>query len=952
VPRIFISHSTANSDAAVALYGWLEREGWKDEIFLDLDPKRGIAAGERWERALNEAANRCEAVLFLVSKEWIASAWCRKELSLAHRLNKRLYGVLIEDLPIEHLPEDLTGEWQFVSLASGRDHIMLRAVVPITHAEVHVTFSVEGLQRLKRGLEQGGLDPKYFVWPPPDDPDRPPYRGLRSLEAEDAGIFFGRDAPVVEALDRLRGLREATPPRLLVILGASGSGKSSFMRAGLLPRLARDDRYFLPLPIIRPERAVISGENGLLGTLEEAFRAARVAISRADLREAFNAGATKLQPLLQLLAEKATLAAFGQEIGPKPPTLVLPIDQGEELFLAEGQDETRAFLALLRNLLRANSPALIALFTIRSDAYEPLQLARELEGVRHEMINLPPMPRGSYAEVIKGPTLRLEGTKRPLKLEEQLVDALLADIEQGGGKDALSLLAFTLERLFLEYGGRGRLTLADYERLGRIKGSIEAAAERAFRSADANPRIPNDRVARLALLRRSLIPWLAGIDPYSGLPRRRVARLSEIPAEARPLIQHFVGQRLLSTDVAKDGETTIEPAHEALLRQWSLLHSWLEEDAGCLSVLEGVKRASSDWATNGKQAAWLVHASGRLEEAERLQGRPDLAAHLEPRDWEYLGACKDHEHEERRRREEAKIADEKFRRLIRRFGEVTAAAILVLLVLSGFHLWVKRNNETATWEMGWTALLTRTGLLFHKPTEPEMVAIAGGPFNMGSPALEGDEDEHPQHRVMVHAFEMGKYEVTFEQYDVFTGATLRERASDRGWGRGRRPVINVSWNDAMAYVDWLNRETGKNYRLPSEAEWEYAARAGTTTKYWWGNEMHNNDDRVNCNGCGSKWDGSQTAEVGSFEPNPWGLHDTAGNVWEWTIDCWHNTYENAPSDGSAWTDTNGDECKSRVVRGGSWTGSPQDRRSAERLENGANAAASDQGFRLARSLTH
>lgn len=127
----------------------------------------------------------------------------------------------------------------------------------LTHEQSHVTFSAEGLQRLKHGLEQAGLDAKYFAWPPAADPNRPPYRGLRPLEADDAGIFFGRDAPVISALDHLRGLREAAPPRLLVILGASGAGKSSFLRAGLAPRLARDDRNFLALPIIRPERAAL-----------------------------------------------------------------------------------------------------------------------------------------------------------------------------------------------------------------------------------------------------------------------------------------------------------------------------------------------------------------------------------------------------------------------------------------------------------------------------------------------------------------------------------------------------------------------------------------------------------------------------------------------------------------------------------------------------------------------
>ena len=144
-----------------------------------------------------------------------------------------------------------------------------------------------------------------------NDPDRPPYRGLRPLEAEDAGIFFGRDGPIVAALDRLRGLRETTPPRFLVILGASGAGKSSFLRAGLFPRLKRDDRNFLPLPMIRPERAAISGETGLLSALEAAFAAAKIPIARADLRVVIQAGAIKLKPLLQTLADKATPIAAG-----------------------------------------------------------------------------------------------------------------------------------------------------------------------------------------------------------------------------------------------------------------------------------------------------------------------------------------------------------------------------------------------------------------------------------------------------------------------------------------------------------------------------------------------------------------------------------------------------------------------------------------------------------------
>src|SRR5947209_197976 len=229
--RIFLSHSSVDNPDAVGLRDWLESEGW-DDVFLDLDPDRGIAAGERWERALNDAAARCEGVLFLISKAWLQSDWCRKELSLARKLDKRLFGVLIDPIDVGELPAELSSAYQVVDLASGRDHRQFRVTLPRTHEECHVTFSQEGLKRLRSGLVRAGLDPQFFEWPPETDPDRPPYRGLRPLEADDAGIFYGRDAPICDALDQLRRLRADSPPRLLVILGASGAGKSSFLRAG------------------------------------------------------------------------------------------------------------------------------------------------------------------------------------------------------------------------------------------------------------------------------------------------------------------------------------------------------------------------------------------------------------------------------------------------------------------------------------------------------------------------------------------------------------------------------------------------------------------------------------------------------------------------------------------------------------------------------------------------
>jgi hypothetical protein len=563
------------------------------------------------------------------------------EFLLAQTLGKLIFGVIVEPSPLTDLPTEMTAEWQVVDLTLGTRDYEAIVSLPPGQTKTKVAFAKGGLDRFRIGLLKAGLDPNYFAWPPDSEPNRPPYCGLRPLESDDAGIFFGREARIVEALELLGDLREASPPRLLVILGASGAGKSSFLRAGLLPRLARDDRNFLPLPIMRPERAAISGETGFLPALEGALLAANIATTRDDLRIAIAGGAIKLRPLLRALAVKATPTSLDDKTEPKAPTLILPIDQGEELFLAEGQEEARAFLLLLNDLLRDDFPAMAAVFTIRSDNYANLQLAKELEGLRKELLSLPPMPKGSYAEVIKGPARRLEGSKRALRIEESLVDALLADIEEGGAKDALPLLALTLERLYGEFHAGGQLKLEHYSQLGGVKGSIEKAVERAFNAADADPKVPKNRDARLALLRRGLIPWLAGIDPDTGEPRRRVARLSEIPAETRPLIGHLVDQHLLSTDIAKDtGEKTIEPAHEALLRQWGLLEGWLTEDGELLSIMDGVKRASRDWAANGRDAAWLIHSGGRLDAAERLCERRDLAANFKPTDTDYLTACK------------------------------------------------------------------------------------------------------------------------------------------------------------------------------------------------------------------------------------------------------------------------------------------------------------------------
>ncbi|TDR89888.1 toll/interleukin-1 receptor domain-containing protein [Enterovirga rhinocerotis] len=652
--RLFISHSSQNNPEAAALNLWLKEQGW-DDVFLDVTPDRGIAAGERWERALNEAASRCEVVLFLVSRGWIASRWCRKEYELARRLNKRLLGALIEVIPVEDLPGEITETFQMADLASGSDHRMFRAELPRTHEEVHVTFSREGLFRLKDGLNKAGLDPRFFPWPPDHDPGRAPYRGLKPLEQEDAGIFFGREAPIVEGLDMLRGLAEMAAPRLFVILGASGAGKSSYLRAGLLPRLARDDRTFLSLPVIRPGGGAVSGEAGLLASIESAFQAHRIPLSRAAIRQAIAAGGAALKPLLAQLGAKVFAGMVTGEAR-KPPAITIAIDQAEEIF-SDGEGEQ--LLSLVRDLVASDEPEVIVLFTIRSDAYDHLETAKPLEGLRQRALALLPMPRGAYQTVIEGPAARLSGTNRPLTIEPRLTQRLLQDIEKGGGSDALPLLAFTLGQLYVDFGGSGALGLADYEEFGGIQGAIEAAVRRVMLAADRDPRVPRDPEARLLLLRRGLIPWLAGIDPDTGSPRRRLARLSDIPADAEPLVRLLVEQRLLSVDrvTVKEGgvertEVTVEPAHEALLRQWGVLRGWLDEDFAALAVLDGVKRGARDWEANARGPEWLSHTGTRLAEAEAIAARPDLGGIVHRGAAEYLAGCRERDDAEAKAREE------------------------------------------------------------------------------------------------------------------------------------------------------------------------------------------------------------------------------------------------------------------------------------------------------------
>jgi len=257
---------------------------------------------------------------------------------------------------------------------------------------------------------------------------------------------------------------------------------------------------------------------------------------------------------------------------------------------------------------------------------------------------------------------------------------------------------------------------------------------------------------------------------------------------------------------------------------------------------------------------------------------------------------------------------------------------------------------TWLWEKGYDmdqSLLKIKSLVISIHVEPEMILIPGGMFRQGDVEGIGESWRNPVRTVEINGFLLGTHEVTFEEYDRFAIATGRNFPSDHMWGRGRRPVVNVSWDDARDYAAWLAEDTNQLYRLPTESEWEYAARSGDKEERWAGTSEHTQLTEYAVYNGNS---GNRTAEVGEKKPNVLKVYDMSGNVWEWVEDCIHGTYERAPTDGSAWLQGEGGDCRKHVLRGGSWYNAPEKLRASTRDLNPPRNRNLDIGFRLAQDI--
>jgi formylglycine-generating enzyme required for sulfatase activity/energy-coupling factor transporter ATP-binding protein EcfA2 len=872
---VFLSYNTRDGNAAERVAHALKDRGLT--VFL---AHRKLVPGRPWPDALEEHLGRCRSVAVVLGPSGMGQ-WQQREQQLALDRQTRDPGfrVIPVILPDAEPPLGFLSLNTWVDLRGEGDD---RDSMDLLAAAVRGQSPDEVSKRTREAAARIC-----------------PYRGLEVFREEDAPFFFGREAFT-------RDLRVAVAEQPFVaVVGPSGSGKSSVVRAGLIPDLRRgvEDGAWEIVTLVPGRQPLHALSGALLPLLEPKGDEVERLVRLNELAGHLADGKVQLHQVI----ERALMKQPGTD------RLLLLVDQWEELYThkthgdqseLEHKHHLNRFIEEL--LTAVHTAPVTVILTLRADFYGDALRHRALaDALPKAQVNLGPMTREELERAVTKPAERTG-----LSFDTGLAERLLDDVGDEPGN--LPLLEFALKALWK--GRRGdRLLYEVYSKMGGVKGAIARHAEAIYKGLN-----PAQQKAAERVFTRLVRP-----GDETGDTRRR-AGLQEFDDVGRTLVSDLArpDARLLVTgrDTVTE-EETVEVAHEALIRQWDRLRGWVDKVRKQLNDQRLLEDVAKDWRKRGKPKFGGLASAGQFWKFRRAGPLSHVAR-------EYLEASRQF--------------------LFLQFGTIVVSLGLAVK----FLMWSDDLGLSA--EKGLELLAYRVRV-YQPDWIPEMVTIAPGSFRMGSPVpddpyvdVDAEPSEFPAHKVTIaKGFRIGSYEVTFEQY---CASTRRPCPSPEGWGYGNQPVINVSWHDARGYAAWLSWITGEHYRLPTEAEWEYTARAGTMGRYWWCTREEPDcdvDGMANCHDCGSEWGGRQPAPVGSFAANPFGVYDTAGNLLEWVQDCWHDSYEckERPDDGTAWEGPG--DCRQRVVRGGNWFYRAVISRSAYRFAYGPDEADAHIGFRLA-----
>jgi len=910
--HLFLSYSRNDRTECLAFKRLLEQEGFL--VFRDED---SIRAGDRWMSRLEGALDNCAAFVVLIGRDGMTH-WMEAELQIA--LYRHIAGQL-PIFPVQLLPGERIHT--LPAFLRNLQSVGWQAIEPLPRS-------------LIEGIRQRAADVREERF------EGCPFPGLSPFAAVDAPLFFGRRKEILEAIAGLGdqsesdptafvGRRSASYTRWLQIEGNSGVGKSSLVSAGLLPLLNDGVLWARTgLSACRVLGSLVPGPApiaNLANVIESALAA------EGQPRDS-------LARYRQLQLDERALAMAIRDVGSPDEAFVLVVDQFEELFTIAAPEERSKFEALLGWALTDPHTPLFLITTVRADfldRFESMGGLGDVYNTRCKRYFLRSISQTGLRETIDGPA-RLSGLD-----VDGVRELILADASDEPG--ALPLVQNALWNLWHRRRGN-KLSAEDYQMQNGLAGMLSNAADGLLERIGQE--IPQGRRGALELLFR-----LTRVNDQGRHTRQRLTRAEAVAVAGNGeqwvgerVIQMLAGERrvdatgpvamtalrLITVTDDEQGEHHIDLIHETLIRArgkgadgkpiayWPTLYDYVEANKDRELLRRQLESRTGRWQ-RARGAARLM----RLAPFAALQLRAVRPFPRAP---------------------EGRFLRASFRLL----GFMTVLFVVAIGYVGHLFYWTRMNDLPVE-----AMVLLQRFKLGYDPT-PRLAPVSPGNVQLGEHdarflAAQNEKARRffgpPGVSVHVEGFDMGAYELTYDEYDYYVWRqqragrmSLRFPATGKG-GRGRRPVVNVTWAESGAYAEWLGRVLGRRCRLPTEAEWEYAARGGAPyAAYWWGESVL--PDRANCSGCGGA-DPEKTLPVGSFQANPFGLYDMLGNVWEWTCSGWSDRFGLTSREQSC---AKPSEDISHVARGGSYRFNPTDSRLSSRRDFVATDNRPNIGFRV------